>query len=552
MHRAPGSLIRVSPEPELVLRVGSNDSRTTGQLNTSQDDQAAARVTLRRTISAVLASWLHTTDGDDVTDKPPLKPSVQPGEYQCYGHLPNGDENPVIVAGVLSLQPNRPPEMSLHEEVPLSFDLDLGTGEMAQSFPQVTRYPALRVDLVNGLDAVLLDCTVEAWFLQRAHVTAAAALVGRIGPVDGPLPLDGLRMQITGSDAIISPPPLGSTSWPMTLDPDKPATWSVTERFPRETTDVDDDAEVSVGWSCSFTAGNGYQHRVSFSPVIDVKLTQPVELDKLRRDWIDPLHRLMGLATNREEKITYLALHLASSEDERHRVQVFGTGIAQRPYASDYNEILHTKRAFECHGEGRPTLLALCRGWQQAHDAQHPLIDTLAPFLFLPRQHPRPRYLLLVQALEGLHGHDNQEATSARNQAHLQRRDEALAAVDDSENLSPEIKRWLKKNVPKRPATSLEPALKDVVASLPVNYSDKMNALDLVQTVITSTDNDATHWAAALRVVRNGLSHGSRSWDSHLLEPAAGLLEPIARAHLMRVVGVPDALIQAFLHSDQG
>ena len=72
---------------------------------------------------------------------------------------------------------------------------------------------------------------------------------------------------------------------------------------------------------------------------------------------------------------------------------MFGSNLTQQPYASDHNEISKTTRAFHCYGEEGPSLLNLIRGWQQAQQDKHPLIDTLAAFMFLPAQHPRPRLL---------------------------------------------------------------------------------------------------------------------------------------------------------------
>jgi hypothetical protein len=53
--------------------------------------------------------------------------------------------------------------------------------------------------------------------------------------------------------------------------------------------------------------------------------------------------------------------------------------------------------------------------------------------------------------------------------------------------------------------------------------------------------------ASATRLVRNGLSHGTRSWRPSLLEPAAELLEVIARAHLMRTIGVNETSIEHYM-----
>jgi hypothetical protein len=85
-----------------------------------------------------------------------------------------------------------------------------------------------------------------------------------------------------------------------------------------------------------------------------------------------------------------------------------------------------------------------------------------------------------------------------------------------------------------------------VVSDLPVDLTSKLNSLELV-TSLVETDDDTTDWASATRLVRNGLSHGTRSWRPSLLEPAAELLEVIARAHLMRTIGVNETSIEHYM-----
>ena len=92
-------------------------------------------------------------------------------------------------------------------------------------------------------------------------------------------------------------------------------------------------------------------------------------------------------------------------------------------------------------------------------------------------------------------------------------------------------------------------ALRAAIGNLPIDLSARLEALELVQTVIADADNSASQWSAALGVVRNHLSHGTRGWDPDLLRSAADLLETVARAQLMRTIGVPDRMIQSFLTS---
>jgi hypothetical protein len=453
---------------------------------------------------------------------------------------------------MLSLESDRPPVLSLHGDVPVVYETV--EGGRSASFPQKSHHAVLSVDLVSGKDAILLDCAVEVWAPNRALVLPVAALVGRFDrtAADGSEPrFKGLRMQVTGCDAVGSPSPLGAMEFPTKFEPDRAATWSVTERLPRETGASDDAATVTAGWDGSFSLGNAYEHYVSFSPVWEVQLTQPVLLRQMLDDWIYPLRDIVALATGRAEKITYLELTREDDSDRRRHLQVFGANITQQPYAADETEVRKTKPAFICYGtDDSPRLLDLCRGWQRAVQARHPLIETFAAFMYVTRQHPRPRFLLLVQALEGLYGYDHAAQLSAQEAAHKEKLSQALAAMAACDHLDADSRKFLKEQLRRRPTTNLEIALKAAVSNMPVDISGRMGALELVRTVIADTDNRASDWPAALRVVRNDLSHGTRGWDPDFLAPAADVLETLARARLMHTIGVRTSTIESFLDTD--
>ncbi len=486
----------------------------------------------------------------------PLKLRLEPGEYQCYASLPDPAGAPVRLAGLLSLQPNRLPELSLHGDIPGEGSINPANGETWYTYPQVNQLPLIAVDLVRGNDVLLLDCTIEKLLPQRAVITAAAALVGvTISPITNAVRFSGLTIQISGADAVTVPPPLEQVTLPLRREPDVPVTWAATERLPRKITSIDAGDELRSYWYASYSGGDGYTHRVSFSPVIDVHLAEPVDIDTLRQQWLLPLTRIIGLSTGRVEAITYLDVELGRAETpfdlgeefagENRELQVFGTNITQQPYAPRGNDLLKIEQAFNTHGEDDTSLLKLCRGWQTALTDRHPLVETLGTFLSLPPQHPRARFLLLIQALEGLHGHNNSEKFESRLAKHQASRDQARAAVQACEELDPKVRKFIRATLPKWPASGLDHALHDVVASLPVDLTPKLGGLDLVTALIA--DDQADDWASALRIVRNGLSHGRRSWPPRILGPAADLLEVIARAHLMRAVGVNDTSIHDYL-----
>jgi hypothetical protein len=255
-------------------------------------------------------------------------------------------------------------------------------------------------------------------------------------------------------------------------------------------------------------------------------------------EWIAPLRNIISLATGRQETISHLAVALGPPGAETgDYMQVYGSTLTQQPFASDPNDVAKTRPAFHCHGDDSVSLLKLCRGWQAAKADRHPLVETLEALAPLAQQYGRPRFLLLVQALEGLHNFANAPAIKDSATHHTESLAQAKGALVAVEELDPKIKTFIKNQLPSRPGADLARTLRWVQRALPVDVAEQLEGLELVGKVIAGTE--AGNWSEALRTVRNDLSHGSRTWDRELLADAADLLERMARAHLMNVIGCP-------------
>lgn len=104
--------------------------------------------------------------------------------------------------------------------------------------------------------------------------------------------------------------------------------------------------------------------------------------------------------------MTYLAVD-ASGLDEpgirTNRRQVYGSGITQEPYQSDQTAVRKSSTSVHIAADGL-SLLDMLRRWQGLEDDHHPLIETYGAMLSATDEHPRSRFLLLVQALEAYTG----------------------------------------------------------------------------------------------------------------------------------------------------
>jgi hypothetical protein len=69
-------------------------------------------------------------------------------------------------------------------------------------------------------------------------------------------------------------------------------------------------------------------------------------------------------------------------------------------------------------------------------------------------------------------------------------------------------------------------------------------------TGIDLTRADRPGWSStrsARRVARNNLAHGTRGYDSAMLDETVTLLELVVRAHALRLLGCPDVVVRRVL-----
>jgi hypothetical protein len=119
----------------------------------------------------------------------------------------------------------------------------------------------------------------------------------------------------------------------------------------------------------------------------------------------------------------------------------------------------------------------------------------------------------------------------------MERRNAVLDAAAVS-YLSSGDRKFVKKFLSTKPYSGgLEDALRYCLTSLPVDISDDVEKSSVVQSMLKQ---GATSMTDALRRVRNDLAHGSRGYDVEHLHEVSALLERVARAHLLRILGCPD------------
>lgn len=475
-------------------------------------------------------------------DEAALKLLIEPGEYHCAWKLLNRDGYLEEFPGDLILEPDKGPSGSVHGNLPTVRSED---DSNVTTFPQAVQYPVLRGHLRNGYDVLLFKATVDLWFPGRAILHAQAAVVGLNLPGEDQNAdhFTGLTLQITGLDLLAGVAPLKSFRFPnngIHLEGE----WSVTGNPESSQEWFGDGVTLRLEYVGSARIGDPYSFGMAFSPVLVITSAQGQALSTWLSDWVEPLRRLVSLATGNREKLTSFSLMWSNRQPSgppRHG-QVFGAGLAQSPYTSRYQELIGAKPALRLKTDD-VSLLELCLAWQQLAKQHHPLVETYGAFLGADHEHPRSRVLLLVQALEGLHGFETKQEYEVRKIRHAGQREAALAAA--LPHLNTEQKQFLNNHLSKSPSRGFG-NVRPLFEGLPVNVLPELASKRLI-VEMANDPRSPKGPLEALRLIRNDLAHGTQGFDARGLEEVALILERVTRAHMLRALGCPVAVQQTAL-----
>lgn len=492
-------------------------------------------------------------------DPKALELIYDPDEYLCTWSVPDNAGGWRSLSGSVEARVDRPPQGQAYGDVPLHVS-STTSGESIFNFPQETRLPALRASLANGGNLILVDAGISYWSPGRGRVGGAAALLGKGGGFFDPFrgvvePSEQLeprvmsaRFQIAALDTVLDTVPIHKVSDPSITDaPDEQ--WTAHTNPDADVESSSGGVTLRVGYDGRMRVRDGYEFGLRFSPVADLAFADGVTLRELVDDFVEPLRRIIAIATGRSRDLTYLAVQL---DGEQGWFQVFGSGITQEPFESSLQEAQATSSAIRAH-EDEVSLLDLITRWRDLGSEHHPLIETYGSMLHAADQHPRSRFLLLIQALEGMHGAETREQYEEQAAKHTALREAVLAKLkviatgDDStaeppsEALSADDQKFIKRFLMKRLPSNLDSALTAMAEALPANGMDALASTALVKGMRASGDAEST--PGALRTVRNDLAHGNRGYPVDELGEVVAVLEQIVRGHALRLLGCPDEVV---------
>lgn len=506
---------------------------------------------------------------------PELSPVLEfpfpPDDYLCTWHLRGLDGTTVHLSGRIELRASRMPYGRIYGDLPLT-SVTTG-GQSVMSFPQEHDYLAVRATLANGGELVVLNAKVTFWAGHGTVRGAAAALRKRGNAFpskpggqpdaepDETITFNRARFQVGALDAIIGTAPIGEKTSPRRQADDGTWTWSAKTSPNTPITWAGREDELKGAYAAKVSTFDFYNVSIRFAPVLDVTTT-PLTLFDLFQRYVDPVRAITSIATGKSQPITHVMLgktdeptHVAvpkgsgtdsdihADEPDLVRLmpawQIYGTGLRQDPYQSDSQTVRSHKSVLFC-GEDEVDLLGLVHAWWKLTDEHHPLIETYAGMLHAQEDHPRSRFLLLIQSLEGMHGHETQADFEKKKQTHQERLAETIERIRGQVNA--DDFRFIKSSLAKEPFRNLEAALRwsFKVETPHPSVEDRLARTNLMRVL---TAEEASSTVDALRRVRNGLAHGTRGFDAEDLDEVNGVLDRVVRAHALRLLGCPDVVL---------
>ncbi|MFW0797778.1 hypothetical protein AAFP30_28520 [Gordonia sp. CPCC 205515] len=451
-----------------------------------------------------------------MTDEPnhvDVAGSIPPGEYPCIWSVDGRD-----VSGSIDLRGNGAP---------------VGTARVVLD-PNVTRLPYERTYAVlrgfiedQNAYVALTEVAAVTWFGGQALLHAAAAIVGRGQPLPDDLRFDQMTAQVTNLDYFSGVAPLSNQEIPTSEGSHR--RWGATAtELSREWLGTRGSATFCYSYKSTI---DPFLLSVRFAPWLVIKSSEPLDVRVWHEQWCYPLVQLIAASTGKPEKLT----HMRVGRLDGTEYTVYAKPITQQPY----NAVKQSRLLLAFTADDRQfSLASALEKWGDLHDDGHPLMLGYNAFALAPDQNPRGRLLLLLQLLEASYGFENRDQVEIDQIAHGEDRAaliEKLRAMRDEQILTSR-EFLLAKSMPKVVYPTLERALRHYLNEHS-NLSTEIHLAEIPAVAALISANGASSTIDALRVIRNGLSHGTVNYSDDDLRELTKYLHPVARAEFLRLLG---------------
>ena len=463
-----------------------------------------------------------------------VKLPFETGEYLITWQVPDRKGGHLAIPGLLTVEQGKYPTGILYGDLPIEWMSEKAIG--VASFPQHHTFDVLTGRLSNGAYVALMNGELSYSFRENGRAVGAfAALSLDAFDTSEHRRYAAIELQVEGLESVAGVAPISHVKMPMkagdepvweaTVDKDARFTWSGSGQ------------SMTFSYDYSVRALDGYEFRMAFGPVLRLSSDQPLAIVDWWLEWVRPLRQLISLLTGAPREVRYLLMAVDSAAPRSRRDQVFGWDITHLPVNSNRAAVEEIRSAASL-ASGDLSLLDLLQAWQQQIAARHPLFETYGAMVTATDQHPRSRFLLLLQALEGSYGFENRAKHQADNEKYSAKREGVLARAQ--ELLEKTDFTFVKKNLRREAQQGLDSALADLLKRLPDVVSEELETTELVKTVRqTDTSKGTLSLQAALTRARNALSHGSESFEPQHLATVADILERAVRSEAIRLLGAP-------------
>lgn len=464
-----------------------------------------------------------------------IKLPFEPGEYLTTWLIPGRKGEFVETPGMLVLEEGKYPRGILEGKVPLPWS----TSEegAVDSFPQRREFEVLTGQLSSGAYIALMNGWLTSGLFSGGRAAAAFAALSqeRFDPAEHRR-YQSVELQIEGLESVGGIAPIAEISFPK--DHGDEQVWSTTinsdARFAWEA----DGHEMKLGYASTVRGFDFYEFKMAFGPLLQITSEVPLTAAEWWLNWILPLRQLISLLTGAPREIRYFVAAQGDKILRSHADQIFGWDVTHVTVNSTRVAVEGTPSAVNLAVDG-VDLLSLLLEWQKCIEQRHPLIDTYGSMTTTSDQHPRSRFLLLLQAIEGSFGFENRDKHERERVRYVKKRQLIMARA--ARLLGKEDFRFIDNRLFREPHQGLANALAELLKRTPHETVDELEQSSLVRTVRRDSPrkgNPPLH--VILTDARNGLSHGTRSFPKVDLEAAAKILERIVRAEAIRLLGAPD------------
>ena len=469
----------------------------------------------------------------------------EPREYMCTWHLPkaaqdSADDQLVDVLGMLDLSVRRNPTALFQGVLPYA-----SVNGVAE-FPQTNDFDCLTGTLSSGIHVALLNGQTSYWLHNGGGAKGAFAVLStKPFEHDNYRKYQSVELQIDGLETIVDEAPTTIEFTKRTDEHDESYKISIPTRNSLDWNNQE--AQIRLGYAGRLRPDR-FNFRTSFAPYLRIDIEEPISLADWWLQWIIPLCDILEVINGKPLDIMYLLAFedKDATGPKRRADQVFRYDILQDCIKIDDNKFNHIKPVINLQEDG-VNLLELINKHRELKTSKHPLIETYNVNALSDDQHPRSRYLLLIQALEGLYGYEHKEEYQQRCEKYTEKRNTILEKVKPA--VSKEDFRFLKKNFPRKPISGLRDALNSTFQGLPKSVQDQIDGSEIVAQFLNKPGSKRMSAADALANVRNKLSHGSSLSDPNDLEEICSLLDKIVRAEIFRVLELPDVVRQRMIES---